>query len=80
MFLERSKAKIHEFFLVKNDLREERITKKNGRIILLNTPNINLLKSKRARHFCRPFVLTNPLNSIAKLQIGATIKNYFLRC
>lgn len=34
-----------------------------------------LIQSKRARHFCRPFVLTNPLNSIAKLQIGATIKN-----
>jgi len=39
-----------------------------------------LLKSKRARHFCRPFVLTNPLNSIAKLQIDTTIKNYFFRC
>jgi hypothetical protein len=31
-----------------------------------------LLKSKRARHFCRPFVLTNPLNSIAKLQFQPT--------
>jgi len=36
------------------------------------------LKSKRAEHFCRPFVLTNPLNSIAKLEIYPTIKNYFL--
>jgi hypothetical protein len=35
------------------------------------------LKSKRAEHFCRPFVLTNPLNSIAKLEIYPTIKNYF---
>ncbi len=39
-----------------------------------------LLQSKRAKHFCWPFVLTNPLNSIAKLQIERTIKNYFLRC